>query len=137
MRARPAELSVVDSDDARVKLLRAGTQREGVRLPQASVDASGLMVSRPNSFQPSVDIVRDKVGSPPDAESRARRGPLRVRVASQAYTIYMDVPGLTKDDIRLSRQNVTTIVKGGRTRPYNELQASTARSAARARHRRV
>ena len=53
---------MVDSDDARVKLLRAGTQREGVRLPQASVDASGLMVSRPNSFQPSVDIVRDKVG---------------------------------------------------------------------------
>ena len=127
---------MVDSDDARVKLLRAGTQREGVRLPQASVDASGLMVSRPNSFQPSVDIVRDKVGSPSDAESRARRGPLRVRVASQAYTIYMDVPGLTKDDIRLSRQNVTTIVKGGRTRPYNELQASAARSAMRAEHRR-
>ena len=60
------------------------------------------MISRPNSFQPNIDIIRDK-----------------------AYTIYMDVPGLTKSDVRLSRQNVTTIVKGGRTRPYNELQSGT------------
>ena len=57
----------------------------------------------------------------------AGRGPLRVRVASQAYTIYMDVPGLTKDDIRLSRQNVTTIVKGVRNPPYPEMTVQVHR----------
>ena len=34
----------------------------------------------------------------------------------------MDVPGMTKDDVKLSRQNVTTIVKGSRGRPYPEMQ---------------
>ena len=91
-----------ETDDPHVKLIRAGTQREGMNINQTSIDASGLMISRPNSFQPNIDIIRDK-----------------------AYTIYMDVPGLTKSDIKLSRQNVTTIVKGGRTRPYNELQSGT------------
>jgi HSP20 family molecular chaperone IbpA len=48
---------------------------------------------------PAIDIVRDNA----------------------LYTIIMDVPGMTSDDIRLSRQNVTTIVKGTRLRPYPEL----------------
>ena len=30
---------------------------------------------------------------------------------------------MTKDDIKLSRQNVTTIVKGSRMPPYPEMQA--------------
>ena len=54
---------------------------------------------RPNHFLPHVDIVKDK-----------------------DYTIFLDVPGMTKEDIRLSRQNVTTIVKGMRVQPYPELQ---------------
>ena len=48
---------------------------------------------------PAVDIVQDKT-----------------------YTILMDVPGMTGEDIKLSRQNVTTIVKGTRMKPYPELQ---------------
>ena len=40
----------------------------------------------------------------------------------QCYTIFLDVPGMAKEDIKLSRQNVTTIVKGARSRPYPELQ---------------
>lgn len=69
------------------------------RLQQTSVDASGLLLTRPNSFIPAVDIVKEK-----------------------QFTIYMDVPGMTKDDVRLSRQNVTTIVKGTRMPPYADLQ---------------
>ena len=38
----------------------------------------------------------------------------------------MDVPGLTKHDVKLSRQNVTTIIKGGRSAPYAELQARSS-----------
>ena len=49
-----------------------------MRLQQSSVDASGLLRSRPNAFLPSVDILRDP----------------------SLYTIYMDVPGLTEQDIR-------------------------------------
>ena len=70
-----------------------------MRLQQTSVDASGLLLTRPNSFTPSIDVVQSKL-----------------------YTIIMDVPGMTAEDIRLSRQNVTTIVKGMRTQPYPELQ---------------
>ena len=70
-----------------------------MRLQQTSIDASGLLLMRPNHFLPHVDIVKDK-----------------------DYTIFLDVPGMTKEDIRLSRQNVTTIVKGMRVQPYPELQ---------------
>ena len=66
---------------------------------QLTVDSSGLLITRPNSFAPAVDIVQDNA----------------------LYTIIMDVPGVTSEDIRLSRQNVTTIVKGTRLRPYAEL----------------
>ena len=66
---------------------------------QLTVDSSGLLITRPNSFAPAVDIVQDNA----------------------LYTIIMDVPGMTSEDIRLSRQNVTTIVKGTRLRPYAEL----------------
>ena len=71
-----------------------------MRFAQTSVDASGLLLARPNSFQPAIDIIRDS-----------------------SYTIYMDVPGLTKKDLQLSRQNITTIVKGFRSTPYHELQS--------------
>ena len=69
-----------------------------MRLQQTSIDASGLLLMRPNHFLPHVDIVKDK-----------------------DYTVFLDVPGMTKEDIRLSRQNVTTIVKGMRSQPYLEL----------------
>ena len=67
-----------------------------MRLQQTSVDASGLLLTRPNSFTPSIDVVQDRL-----------------------FQIVMDVPGMTNEDIRLSRQNVTTIVKGVRPVPYS------------------
>ena len=57
-----------------------------------------ILLTRPNSFTPAIDIVREKL-----------------------YSILIDVPGMTAEDIRLSRQNVTTIVKGMRIQPYSEL----------------
>lgn len=96
------ELQIVDdADDPKLKLIKAVTKKnEEMRLPQASVDASGLLLTRPNSFQPAIDIIRTE----------------------RSYTIYMDIPGCTKHDVKLSRQNVTTIIKGGRSAPYAELQ---------------
>ena len=99
------ELIVDATDDRRVKLIRARARDDQMRLQQTSVDASGLMLTRPNSFVPAIDVVQDKL-----------------------YTIVMDVPGMTNEDIRLSRQNHTTIVKGSRRIPYAELQVKVERS---------
>ena len=94
------QLTVENTKETKLKLIKAVTRRqEGMRFAQTSVDASGLLLARPNSFQPAIDIIRDS-----------------------SYTIYMDVPGLTKKDLQLSRQNITTIVKGFRSTPYHELQ---------------
>ena len=82
------ELALLPTDEPRVKLLRAvelrparGGGGEGVALPQTSVDASGLLLSRPNSLEPPLDVMRGK-----------------------EYTLYMDVPGLTKHDVQLPRE---------------------------------
>jgi len=100
-KSHPELVVIDDPDDPKLKLIKAeSTSAEEMRLPQASVDASGLLLTRPNSFQPAIDIIRTE----------------------KSYTIYMDVPGLTKHDVKLSRQNVTTIIKGGRSVPYAELQ---------------
>ena len=93
------ELIVNSTDDRRVKVIRARAAQDQMRLQQTSIDASGLLLMRPNHFMPYVDIRKEK-----------------------KYTIFLDVPGMTKEDIKLSRQNVTTIVKGSRSRPYPELQ---------------
>lgn len=78
---------------------RLRDQREiKFRLPQVSLDASGLLLARPDSFVPPVDIIA---------------GP-------KEYAIYMDVPGLSASDISLSRQNVVTIIKGERKLPYSD-----------------
>jgi len=65
-----------------------------------ALDASGLMLTRPDSFMPPVDIVLE----------------------DGFYTIYMDVPGLSAKDISLARQNVITIIKGSRSVPYLDTQ---------------
>lgn len=95
------ELVVETTDDPRLKIIRARARQDEdqMRLQQTSVDATGLLLTRPNSFTPAIDIVQEK-----------------------SYSILMDVPGMTAEDIRLSRQNVTTIVKGLRTQPYGDLQ---------------
>jgi HSP20 family molecular chaperone IbpA len=92
------ELVIESTEDRRVKVIRARARQDQMRLQQTSVDASGLLLTRPNSFVPAVDIVKDKL-----------------------YTIILDVPGMANEDIKLSRQNITTIVKGLRTSPYPEL----------------
>lgn len=92
------KLVVSSTDDPLVKTIRAHAKEDAMRLNQTSVDLSGLLLTRPNSFTPSVDVVQDVL-----------------------YTIFMDVPGMTQEDIQLSRQNVTTIIKGSRRIPYPEL----------------
>jgi len=112
IKAHP-QLVVDETDDPCLKVIRGshdrgatgGSTSEGMRLPRTSGDASRLLLSRPNSFEPAIDILRGKT-----------------------YTIFMDVPGLTHADIKLSRQNVTTIIKGGRSPPYDELQVRVERS---------
>ena len=71
---------------------------------QISMDASGIMLTRPDSYLPPVDIVHDVDGT---------------------YCIYMDVPGMTRENIKLSRQNVVTIVKGSRECDFTERQLAT------------
>lgn len=92
------KLTLMSTDNPAEKFIRSVDVKEEMRLPQVSIDASGLMLTRPDSFMPAVDIIKDK----------------------HAYSIYLDVPGLTKRDCKLSRQNVVTIIKGGREIPYAE-----------------
>jgi HSP20 family molecular chaperone IbpA len=46
--------------------------------------------------------------------------PVDILHNEKEYKIYMDIPGLSGKDITLSRQNVITIIKGGRSVPYDE-----------------
>ena len=70
-----------------------------------SVDASGIMLARPDNYLPPVDIIRDTDGS---------------------YVIYMDLPGMRREHIKLSRQNVVTIVKGTRESVFTERELATS-----------
>ena len=47
-----------------------------LRIPQISIDQSGHVMTRPDNFLPAVDII-----------------------ANEKYMIYMDIPGLCKEDI--------------------------------------
>eukprot|EP00164_Ancoracysta_twista_P006196 GFYU01008587.1.p1 GENE.GFYU01008587.1~~GFYU01008587.1.p1 ORF type:complete len:626 (-),score=141.67 GFYU01008587.1:72-1949(-) len=94
----PVKLNLVDGANKWEKYIRSETQTdEPLRLPQVSIDASGIMLTRPDSFMPAVDITK-----------------------GDQYRIYMDIPGLSRENIALSRQNVVTIVKGARPPPYDE-----------------
>ena len=77
---------------------------ERLRLHQVSVDASGIMLARPDSYLPPVDIVRE----------------------GDEYNIYMDLPGMTRDQVKLSRQNVVTIVKGTRESGLTDREIATS-----------
>ena len=63
------------------------------------------MLARPDSYLPPVDIVRDHDG---------------------AYVVFMDLPGMTRDQIKLSRQNVVTIVKGTRESDHTDSEIATS-----------
>ncbi len=83
--------------------------RVRLRLPQMSLDATGLMLARPDSYMPPVDIVHNPA----------------------EYIIYMDIPGLSGADVTLSRQNVITIIKGRRSVPYDENKVSVVKQERR------
>ena len=93
------ELVIDTTEDPAVKVIRAHARRDTMKLQQNSVDASGLLLQRPNSFVPATDVLQEK-----------------------DFTIFLDVPGMTSADVKLSRMNVTTIIKGLRSCPYAELQ---------------
>ena len=74
------------------------------RYPRA---CAGLLLTRPNSFQPAIDIIRTE----------------------KSYTIYMDVPGLTKHDVtRPPTPHTRTLphyLAHARTRPHTPAHART------------
>ena len=95
-------LTLQPGPEDRIKFIRPMKPAKGqFRLPQVAMDASGLMLTRPDSFMPPVDICIEEDGD---------------------YCIYMDVPGLSAKDITLARQNVMTIIKGSRHQPYGDQQ---------------
>ena len=68
-----------------------------MRIPQIAIDQSGLIMTRPDSFAPQVDIY-----------------------AGEKYIIFMDMPGISLEDIVIYRQNIMTIVKGSKRNPYTD-----------------
>ena len=96
---QPIKLVLKDSGDELVKTIKNCRETTGpLRLPQLSIDSSGLVLTRPDSFQPHVDIIKGE----------------------STYQIYMDLPGMKKEDVTVSRMNVTTIVKGKRKKYDDE-----------------
>ena len=100
------QLQLVQTDQPHLAYIRSCSEvREQLRLQQISVDASGIMLARPDNYLPPVDIIKEVDGT---------------------YCIYMDVPGMTRAQIKLSRQNVVTIIKGTREPDFTERELATA-----------
>jgi len=99
------QLALTHTGDSDVWYIRSLSDApEKMRLHQVSVDASGIMLARPDSYLPPVDIVRE----------------------AGSYVVYMDLPGMTRDQVKLSRQNVVTIVKGTRESGLTERELTTS-----------
>jgi len=99
------QLALIPSEEPNVRYIRTCSNcPEQLRLHQVMVDASGIMLARPDAYLPPVDIVKEADGT---------------------YAIYMDVPGMTREDIKLSRTNVVTIVKGAREPDFTEREFAT------------
>ena len=74
-------LELIDTDNELVKMVKSQAQvQENIRIPQISVDSSGLINTRADSFVPPVDVLSD-----------------------DDYKIFMDVPGISFEDIQLYR----------------------------------
>lgn len=100
------QLMLVQTPEPNVCFVRScSTQPEQLRLQQLSVDASGIMLARPDNYLPPVDIIKDHDGS---------------------YRVYMDIPGMTRENVKLSRQNVVTIVKGSREPEFTQREMATS-----------
>ena len=61
---------------------------------------TALILSSPDAFMPEYDVV----------------------IEGDDYVIYMDVPGLDKPEIQLSRQQMVTIIQGHR-KPSSQFHA--------------
>lgn len=86
------ELVMDEPDEHDIRRIRnANIREENLRLPQISIDSSGFVMTRPDSFLPKCDIIR-----------------------GEDYVILLDVPGVQEADVSITRQNVITIVKGVR-----------------------
>ena len=91
------ELEVRETPDILQKKIickESSTKNGKLRLPQISIDSSGFVMTRPDAFLPSVDILK----------------------TAKDYTILLDIPGMYKSDIQITRRNVITIIKGKRKR---------------------
>ncbi len=71
------------------------------RLPQITLHGSSVVLARPDSFMPPVDITRD----------------------AKQFTVRLDTPGLGPEDIYLSRVRTTTVIRGRREPPFAEGKA--------------
>lgn len=91
----PIELHLEDTSQILIKKIVSKEKfKDPLSLPQISIDSSGFVMTRPDSFLPMIDIVKTK----------------------DEYIIYLDVPGINKEDITLTRRNVVTLIKGVRKR---------------------
>jgi HSP20 family molecular chaperone IbpA len=90
-----------DKDDIQ-RIKNGNRKKDSLRLPQISIDSSGFVMTRPDSFLPKCDIIR-----------------------GEDYVIFMDVPGVQESDVSVTRQNVITIVKGVRKKSLFEENLET------------
>lgn len=87
------DLALFDGDSLyNKKIKNYKTLTSAVRLPQISIDSSGLVLTRPDSFLPNVDVIKGE----------------------DEYHITIDLPSMSKDDVTVTRNNITTIVRGNR-----------------------
>jgi len=108
------QLTLLATDDPSVYLIKScSPEPEQLRLHQVMVDASGIMLARPDSYLPPVDIIVDTDGT---------------------YCVFMDVPGMTRDNVKLSRQNVVTIIKGTREPEFSERERATCMTRQERKH---
>ena len=74
------ELVIAATEDERLKKIRTcrrsdGTTPNSMKLQQTSVDASGLLMGRPNSFHPDVRYLPDAARRPPPTAHRPPHTP--------------------------------------------------------------
>ena len=90
-------------DNFNIRHIRNLNKKEdNLRLPQISIDSSGFVMTRPDSFLPKCDVIR-----------------------GEDYVILMDMPGVRKEDISVTRQNVITLIKGFRKKAIFENNKET------------
>ncbi|GAB5367045.1 hypothetical protein AAMO2058_001196500 [Amorphochlora amoebiformis] len=115
---QPVHLRIYPGEDDRTMYIKPdklkergeGESKESIfTLPQIALDATGLMLARPDSFLPPVDILRTPTH----------------------YHILLDIPGMRSSDISLSRTNVITIIKGKRSIPYDRKKVTVIKQERR------